>query len=154
MPTAAVVTKLGTARTTFAARRYALARVSLYALVLALLLAGCGGSQSPAEEAADWESRTGTWWEAYEQGFRTGWAEGCEAASDRTRDEQPALSSTGLCGHPPTGADESVPIPEAPPDDPEGTGHSHGLRAGCEYGYTVAGREEESDICATGEIFG
>ncbi len=126
----------------------------LYPLVVTLLLIGCGEAQRPEETAADWASKAGPTWEAYEQGFRTGWTEGCEAASDRIKEEQPALSTANLCGHAPSSPDESVQTPAAPPDDPEGEGHSDGLIAGCENAYSVAGREDELDICGSGEMFG
>jgi hypothetical protein len=125
--------------------------VRLHLLVVTVLLVGCGQAEGPQ---ASWESRTGPTWEAYKQAFRTGWTEGCEAASDRVEEEQPWLPTTGLCGHPPTGPGDEVVPPDAPPDDPEGEGHADGLIAGCESAYLGAGREQELDICATGELFG
>ena len=127
----------------------------LCVLGMALLLAGCGGGQgSPQVATADWEERSGPTWEAYVQGFRTGWTEGCEAASDSLRDEEPSLSMTRLCGHPPAKPEEGDVTPDAPPyDDPEGTGHSDGLVAGCEDAFRAAGRHGVA-VCATGELIG
>ena len=110
--------------------------------VVLLLIAGCGGGdgdapagplqdQSPAQR--DWESQVGTAWEEYEEGFRAGWVESCDAVHEAIvavyADEDFANAVLG-CSNPPESSFSAEPPLEVP-DDPRAAGHADGVAEAC-----------------------
>ena len=106
-----------------------------------LLLAGCGGESSedsagPAEiespEQREWESQIGPEWEEYEEGFKVGWVEGCNAVYESVAaayDEDFADEVVMDCeGAPPSGYGGA---PIQVPADPHAAGHVDGVAEAC-----------------------
>jgi hypothetical protein len=124
--------------------------VRLAPLALTLLLLGCAGPSAEEEAQLDWEMSSGPAWAAYEEAYRRGVPEGCESASEKIHDEDPAayfqaVSLGGLCSHPPESPQEETP--SLVPDDPEAEGYKQGLYDGCEYAYFKAQVKESWAAC-------
>ena len=73
----------------------------------------------------------GTAWEEYEEGFRAGWVESCEAVHDAIvaeYDEKYADAIVGCADPPPSGYGGA---PLEVPDDPRAAGHVDGVAEAC-----------------------
>lgn len=100
-------------------------------LVLALALFGCGGPSAEEDAQLDWEMSSGPASAAYEEGYSSGWTEGCEAAQEKLVHDEPdeqralALGQIISCGLPPS--EPSFGAPGSPPDNPETEGYESGF---------------------------